>query len=146
MSDTYKNKYNMVFCEGSNPTVINDAHIEVKGNLNMSGLGQTVKNQVNNTASAATVKEENPLDSEAAWALWRKAQRAGWVDADRKPLLSEPQMAMIGSAMRHILGLKWKPFEDFWGIDALGNKLTRAQGYSYYADFDKDITEVFGLV
>lgn len=144
MSDTYKNKYNMVFCEGSNPTVINDAHIEVKGNLNMSGLGQMVRNQVNNTASAATVVEDNPLDSEAAWELWRKAQRAGWVDADRKPLLSEPQMAMIGSAMRRKLGLEWKPFEDLWGIDALGNKLSKAQYTKYYTKFDKDIDEVLG--
>lgn len=125
--------------------------IAVEGTLNIEHMDfdfstgvKSVSGVSQDTEYAEVVETDNPLDSEAAWELWRKAQRAGWVDADRKPLLSEPQMAMIGSAMRHKLGLEWQPFEDFWHIHDLANKLSKAQYTKYYTKFDKDIDEVLG--
>ena len=54
------------------------------------------------------------LCTEAAMALWKKAQAAGWVDANYQPLISRTQAALLADAMAERLGIreKWKVFED----------------------------------
>ena len=49
-------------------------------------------------------------------ALWRKAQRAGYVDEHYQPLLSRTQSALLADAMAERLGIKekWKVFEALW--------------------------------
>ena len=56
------------------------------------------------------------LGTEAAMALWRKAQRAGYVDEHYQPLLSRTQAAILADAMAERLGIKekWKVFEGLW--------------------------------
>jgi hypothetical protein len=48
--------------------------------------------------------------------LWKKAQTAGWVDANYQPLISRTQSALLADAMAEKLGIrqKWKTFETLW--------------------------------
>ena len=56
------------------------------------------------------------LATDKAMVLWRKAQRAGYVDEHYQPLLSRTQAALLADAMAERLGIKekWKVFEGFW--------------------------------
>ena len=56
------------------------------------------------------------LSTEAAMVLWKKAQKAGWVDANYQPLISRTQAALLADAMAERLGIreKWKVFEALW--------------------------------
>ena len=56
------------------------------------------------------------LSTEAAMVLWKKAQKAGWVDDNFQPLISRTQAALLADAMAEQLGIreKWKVFETLW--------------------------------
>ena len=56
------------------------------------------------------------LSTEAAMALWRKGQEAGYVDDCYQPLLSRSQSALLADEMAERLGIKekWKVFETLW--------------------------------
>ena len=56
------------------------------------------------------------LRTDKAMVLWRKAQRAGYVDEHYQPLLSRTQAALLADAMAERLGIKekWKVFETLW--------------------------------
>ena len=56
------------------------------------------------------------LATDEAMALWRKVQRAGYVDANYQPLISRTQAALLAGAMAERLGIKekWKVFEGLW--------------------------------
>ena len=56
------------------------------------------------------------LATDEAMALWKKAQAAGWVDANYQPLISRTQAALLADAMAERLGIreKWKTFETLW--------------------------------
>ena len=58
------------------------------------------------------------LSTEAAMALWRKAQAAGYVDANYQPLISRTQAALLADYMAEQLDIKdkWKVFEELWCI------------------------------
>lgn len=56
------------------------------------------------------------LATDEAMKLWKKAQEAGYVDANYQPLLSRTQSALLADAMAERLGIreKWKTFETLW--------------------------------
>ena len=56
------------------------------------------------------------LSTEEAMALWKKVQKAGYVDANYQPLISRTQSALLADAMAERLGIreKWKVFETLW--------------------------------
>ena len=56
------------------------------------------------------------LATDEALTLWKKAQAAGWVDANYQPLISRTQAALLADAMAERLGIreKWKTFEALW--------------------------------
>lgn len=76
------------------------------------------------------------LATEAAMALWEKAQKAGYVDEDYQPLISRTQSALLADAMAERLCIreKWKVFEALWSrkymyrdyYQALGQRKTLA--------------------
>ena len=66
-------------------------------------------------------KERGPrlpevLATEEAVEIWKKVQKAGYVDANYQPLLSRTQSALLADAMAVKLGIreKWKTFETLW--------------------------------
>ena len=63
-----------------------------------------------------TINLPQALATEKAMALWKKAQTAGWVDANYQPLISRTQSALLADAMAEKLGIrqKWKTFETLW--------------------------------
>ena len=68
------------------------------------------------------------LSTEAAMALWKKAQAAGWIDANYQPLISRTQAALLADAMAERLGIKekWKVFGDLWKRNNMRGDYTRA--------------------
>lgn len=56
------------------------------------------------------------LATEAAMALWRKAQDAGYVNDNYQPLISRTQSALLANVMatRLVIRKKWKVFETLW--------------------------------
>ena len=56
------------------------------------------------------------LATDEAMTLWKKAQTAGWIDANYQPLISRTQSALLADAMAEKLGIrqKWKTFETLW--------------------------------
>ena len=56
------------------------------------------------------------LATNEARVLWKKAQAAGYVDANYQPLISRTQSALLADAMAERLGIreKWKVFETLW--------------------------------
>ena len=56
------------------------------------------------------------LATPEAMALWRKAQRAGYVDEHYQPLISRTQAALLADTMAQRLGIKekWKTFGELW--------------------------------
>ena len=76
------------------------------------------------------------LRTKDAMVLWKKAQDAGYVDANYQPLISRTQAALLADAMAERLGIKekWKVFEGFWNrknmykdvYDALNQKQSLA--------------------
>ncbi len=77
------------------------------------------------------------LSTEAAMALWKKAQAAGWVDANYQPLISRTQAALLADAMAERLGIKekWKVFETLWR--------RRNMYRDYYDAMNQDQTYMF---
>ena len=79
------------------------------------------RQQQKDTSPAAPVKDTPTslppkLSTEAAMALWRKAQAAGYVDANYQPLISRTQAALLADYMAERLDIKdkWKVFETLW--------------------------------
>ena len=95
-------------------------------------------------------KEDTPtlpasLCTEQAMALWRKAQRAGYVDEHYQPLLSRTQAALLADAMAERLGIKekWKVFEGLWNRKYMRSDynlaLTQQQSY----EFQDELKQLF---
>ena len=57
------------------------------------------------------------LATPEAMVLWRKAQKAGYVDEHFQPICSRPEAAILAFEMAKRLGIKdkWKAFETLWG-------------------------------
>ena len=77
------------------------------------------------------------LATDKAMVLWRKAQRAGYVDEHYQPLISRTQAALLADAMAKRLGIKekWKVFEGLWR--------RRNMYRDYYDAMNQDQTYMF---
>ena len=77
------------------------------------------------------------LATDKAMVLWRKAQRAGYVDEHYQPLLSRTQAALLAHYMAKKLEIKdkWKTFELLWD--------RRNMYRDYYDAMNQDQTYLF---
>jgi hypothetical protein len=77
------------------------------------------------------------LSTEAAMVLWKKAQKAGWVDANYQPLISRTQAALLADAMAEQLGIreKWKVFEALWNRTKMYKDYYQAVDQKQYLSF-----------
>ena len=77
------------------------------------------------------------LCTEQAMVLWRKAQRAGYVDEHYQPLVSRTQAALLADAMAGQLNIKekWKVFETLWNRKYMRSDynlaLTRMKSFNF---------------
>ena len=90
-------------------------------------------------ANSAEASKSLPdvLATDKAMALWRKAQRAGYVDEHYQPLLSRTQAALLAHYMAKKLEIKdkWKTFEMLWN--------RRNMYRDYYDAMNQDQTYLF---
>ena len=85
------------------------------------------------------------LSTEAAMALWRKAQAAGYVDANYQPLISRTQAALLADAMAERLGIrkKWKVFETLWNRKNMYRDYYKALNLHQSLTFQDKIKRLF---
>ena len=85
------------------------------------------------------------LSTDKAMALWQKAQRAGFVDADYQPLLSRTQSAILAFEMAKRLGIryKWKVFETLWNRRNMYRDYHDAINQYQSLDFRDSIKDLF---
>ena len=95
-----------------------------------------------------TMKDERglpePLATDKAMALWGKAQRAGYVDADYQPLISRTQAALLADAMAERLGIrnKWKVFETFWNRTKMYKDYYQAVDQKQFLPFQDKLKQI----
>ena len=85
------------------------------------------------------------LATDKAMALWRKAQRAGYVDEHYQPLLSRTQAALLADAMAERLGIKekWKVFETLWNRKNMYKDYYRAMEQQQSLAFQDKLKQMF---
>ena len=85
------------------------------------------------------------LDTDKAMELWRKAQRAGYVDEHFQPLISRTQAALLADAMAERLGIKekWKVFEGLWHRNNMYNDYYRAMNQLQSLTFQDELKQLF---
>ena len=78
-------------------------------------------------------------------ALWKKVEKAGYVDADYQPLLSRTQSALLADAMAERLGIreKWKVFEALWNRKNMRGDYTRAMNQLQSLEFQDELKRLF---
>ena len=86
------------------------------------------------------------LATPEAMELWRKAQRAGYVDEHYQPLLSRTQAALLADAMAERLGIKekWKVFEGLWNRKYMRSDYNLALSQQQSYEFQDELTRLLG--
>ena len=86
------------------------------------------------------------LTTEKAMALWRKAQKAGYVDENYQPTISRTQAAMLADAMAERLKIKdkWKVFEALWQRKYMRSDYNLAFTRKSTLDFQDELKRLFG--
>ena len=114
--------------------------------------GQHVETQINiGTASlpnpipkvCPTLPE--PLATDEAMALWKKAQAAGYVDDHFQPLISRTQSALLADVMAERLGIreKWKVFETLWNRKNMYKDYYQAVDQKQFHPFLEKLKQTF---
>ena len=85
------------------------------------------------------------LATDKAMELWRKAQRAGYVDEHFQPLISRTQAALLADAVAERLGIKekWKVFEGLWNRNNMYNDYYRAMNQQQSLTFQDKLKQLF---
>jgi hypothetical protein len=85
------------------------------------------------------------LATNEAMALWKKVEKAGYVDADYQPLLSRTQSALLADAMAERLGIreKWKVFEALWNRKNMYRDYYKALNLQQSLAFQDEIKKLF---
>ena len=85
------------------------------------------------------------LATPEAMVLWRKAQKAGYVDEQFQPLISKPLSAVLAAEMARRLDIRdrWKPFELLWNRKNMFKDYYEAQQQKRYSESAKMMKELF---
>lgn len=88
-------------------------HVETQINMGAYGQPETLPSPPCVGREKETSYLPEVLATDEAMTLWKKAQAAGWVDANYQPLISRTQAALLADAMAERLGIreKWKTSE-----------------------------------
>ena len=90
-------------------------HVETIHTQNVGAYGQRPTPSPSQKGGEQSLLPE-VLATDEAMTLWKKAQAAGWIDANYQPLISRTQSALLADAIAEKLGIrqKWKTFETLW--------------------------------
>ncbi len=118
-----------------------------------STKGETAPHKPHPLTPSPTGEGERPwggelpdvLATDEAMVLWRKAQRAGYVDEHFQPLISRTQAALLADAMAERLGIKekWKVFEGLWHRKYMYHDYYRAMEQQQSLDFQDTLKRLF---
>ena len=86
------------------------------------------------------------LATDEAMVLWKKVQKAGYVDEHYQPLLSRTQAALLADAMAERLGIKekWKVFEGLWNRKYMRSDYNLALSRKRSLVFQDELKRLFG--
>ena len=85
------------------------------------------------------------LCTDQAMTLWKRAQDAGYVDANYQPLISRTQSAILAYEMAKRLGIreKWKVFETLWNRKNMYRDYYKALNLQQSLAFQDKIKKLF---
>ena len=107
----------------------------------------TFKGEGNTKGERSTLSAlPEALATDKAMVLWKKAQKAGWVDANYQPLISRTQAALLADAMAERLGIreKWKVFETLWNRTKMYKDYYEAVEQKQYLPFLNKLKQILG--
>ena len=118
-------------------------HVETQ--INVGAYPQPLPKGKGVDGAEASKSLPEVLATEAAMALWKKAQAAGWVDANYQPLISRTQAALLADAMAERLGIreKWKVFETLWNRKNMRSDYNLALRQQQSLDFLTELKALF---
>lgn len=143
--DNIENNYNMHFETGSNPTIFNNAKIEVHGDF----ITTSVKKPKPTNEDSREAHGEIPqsLATDKAKEFWRKLMEAGFVDkhCQRCKGVSRQIAMYIADCMADALKLpnRWKPFEQLWNMNNLAQEKKRMQDTGNRPQRAEEIDKIF---
>ena len=119
-------------------------HVETQ--INVGAYPQPLPKGKGVDGAEASKSLPEVLATEAAMALWKKAQAAGWVDANYQPLISRTQAALLADAMAERLGIreKWKVFEGLWHRKYMRSDYNLALTRKVSLDFQNELKRLLG--
>lgn len=131
------------------------ALIEVLVSLDLIHQDMQIFTQGQSLGSAASPVEErcviedhipDVLATPEAMRLWKKVQKAGYVDEHFQPKLSRTQAALLADAMAERLGIKekWKVFENLWNRRNMHKDIYEAYGQQQSLAFQEELKRIFG--
>lgn len=87
-----------------------------------------------------------PLATDEAMVLWKKAQKAGLVDENFQPKISRTKAAMMAHVMATKLGIrnKWKVFETFWHRQNMYQDYYDAVNQQQSFEVEDSLKSIFG--
>ena len=119
-------------------------HVETQINMGAYGQPETLPSPPCVGREKEAGKLPEVLATDEAMTLWKKAQAAGWVDANYQPLISRTQSALLADAMAEKLGIrqKWKTFETLWNRKNMYRDYYQAQDQRKTLFFQDEIKKV----
>ena len=93
----------------------------------------------------AAINLPQALATDKAMALWKKVQKAGWIDENYQPKISRTQAALLADAMAERLGIreKWKTFETLWNRKNMYRDYYQALDQRKTLYFQEEIKKAF---
>ena len=121
-------------------------HVETQINMGAYGQPETLPSPPCVGREKETSHLPEVLATDEAMALWKKAQGAGWVDANYQPLISRTQAALLADAMAERLGIreKWKVFEGLWHRKYMRSDYNLALTRKVSLDFQNELKRLLG--
>ena len=127
-------------------------HVETQINMGAYGQPETLHKSETLPSPPCVGREKETshlpevLATDEAMALWKKAQAAGWVDANYQPLISRTQAALLADAMAKRLGIreKWKVFEGLWHRKYMRSDYNLALTRKVSLDFQNELKRLLG--
>ena len=125
-------------------------HVETQINIENPPKQPTTNPEKEQPLPNPLQKERKPrlpevLATDEAMTLWKKAQTAGWVDANYQPLISRTQSALLADAIAEKLGIrqKWKTFETLWNRKNMRSDYNLALRQQQSLDFLTELKALF---
>lgn len=120
-------------------------HVETQINMGAYGQPETLP------SPPCVGREKEPsnlpevLATDEAMTLWKKAQAAGWIDANYQPLISRTQSALLADAIAEKLGIrqKWKTFETLWNRKNMYRDYYKSLNLQQSLAFQDKIKKIF---